>query len=432
MLACALAVALALVVLHLLYTHSRVKSIPGPFLARFPGLWRFHVQASPEYGQRLAELHRMYGDVVLLGPNLVSIRDHEEIGCVYRKKLLQEMIRSDQVSSQELPRLREEFSRFEGAINGELRNIIGTIRRHKFLDLTASLRFFSEEFLSRLFAGELSRPFTGNASDARRKSSFLSIIEEQLLAGPASLLKRERLSCYTFGRETSAASAFDVIEIRDGPLHHDRDEPLVLPACIRTVTTTFVAIFHLLRSNPTIYYMLRHELDSSPCLWDRSKFPSWRVLTGLRYLDAVFKETMRYALIMDSENGILLTNNSLAISGLHVPSGFAVSWHPFVVLCDRSIYGDDVQAFRPDRWLIAGHHQLTSMNKGLIPFNSCITQYPKLQSAWLELKKAVVVLLREFDLQVLENKTPEELGSLGTSPSALVRCTRRAPRSGYP
>jgi hypothetical protein len=88
MLACALAVVLALAGgLHLLYNHSRVKSIPGPFFAAISDLWRIFPQRAPGYSRHLAELHQEHGDVVRLGPSFVSIRDYEEIARVYRRRL---------------------------------------------------------------------------------------------------------------------------------------------------------------------------------------------------------------------------------------------------------------------------------------------------------------------------------------------------------
>ncbi|CEL09628.1 hypothetical protein ASPCAL12761 [Aspergillus calidoustus] len=394
MLACVLAIVLALVGgLHLLYNHSRVKSIPGPFFAAISDIWRLYAQRAPGYSRHLAELHRKHGDAVRLGPSFVSICDYEEIARVYREKLREELRQFGRSASQEqLLGRPEDFTCHEGAINDDLRNIIGTFRRHRTIDLTASLRFFAEGFLSHFFVDSFPRLSSGDPPDNRLKPSLLSIIEEQLLRGPASLLKRERLSCYNFGK-ASTPSIHGISGTRDTSMGRERGEPPILAACIESITAAFVTVFQILLSKPIVLSTLRSELDSAPRLRDKSAGPSWSDLAGLPYLDAVLKETMRHALLIENQHGMRLTDGPLDMSGIGIPRGTIVSWHPFAVLCNDSVYGVDAGAFKPERWLSADHPQLTFMHESLVPLSVCLAEYPKLESAWLELKKTVVVLL---------------------------------------
>ncbi|KAL3447191.1 cytochrome P450 [Aspergillus insuetus] len=434
MLACALAVVLALAgSLHLLYNHYRVKSIPGPFFAAISDLWRILAQRAPRYSRHLGELHREHGDIVRLGPSFVSIRDYEEIARVYRKRLREELSQSGSTSSNEqLPARPEDLTHHEGAINDDLRNIIAAFRRHRTVDLTASLRFFVEGFLSRLFVDSFPRLPTGDPPDNRLKFSLLSIIEEQLLRGPASLLKRDRLSCYNFGRKASAPLIHGIPGTRDAAIQREHDQPPILAASIESISTAFVTVFHILLSKALVLSTLRSELDSAPQLWNQSGIISWRDLVGLPYLDALLKETMRHSLLVDNQHEIQLTDGPLEMSCIHIPRGTTVSWHPFVVLCNDTVYGEDADAFRPERWLSADHQHQKLMLKSLVPFSVCLAEYPKLESAWFELKKTIVVLLREFDFEVLEAESTEKYDSLGMSPShppsALVRCTPRIQR----
>lgn len=62
---------------------SRLRSIPGPALAKVTDTWR----ASHAYGGRIdlknVQLHRKYGTAVQVGPNCVSISDPNLIRTIY-------------------------------------------------------------------------------------------------------------------------------------------------------------------------------------------------------------------------------------------------------------------------------------------------------------------------------------------------------------
>jgi hypothetical protein len=68
------------------YLKSPIKSIPGPFVAKFTNLWRFFDTYSgrPELTQKI--LHERYGSAVRLGPNVVSINDPTVLHTIYSTK----------------------------------------------------------------------------------------------------------------------------------------------------------------------------------------------------------------------------------------------------------------------------------------------------------------------------------------------------------
>jgi len=68
------------------YIKSPLKSIPGPFFAKFTNLWRFFdtYAGRPELTQRI--LHERYGPAVRLGPNVVSLNDPSLVRTIYNTK----------------------------------------------------------------------------------------------------------------------------------------------------------------------------------------------------------------------------------------------------------------------------------------------------------------------------------------------------------
>lgn len=62
---------------------SRSRHIPGPFLAKFSRLWYFSRVCSANFEKENIELHRKYGRIVRLAPNMYSIDDPATVGKIY-------------------------------------------------------------------------------------------------------------------------------------------------------------------------------------------------------------------------------------------------------------------------------------------------------------------------------------------------------------
>lgn len=76
---------LLLVVLHharLAFRHG-LRSLPGPFVARFTGLYRLSMVLYGDSPKQYRELHEKYGSIVRTGPNHVSVSDPSMIPTIY-------------------------------------------------------------------------------------------------------------------------------------------------------------------------------------------------------------------------------------------------------------------------------------------------------------------------------------------------------------
>lgn len=121
----------------------------------------------------------------------------------------------------------------------------------------------------------------------------------------------------------------------------------ILAGADTTAIVQKALIYHTLR-NPTIAAKLRAELDAAglayPAAWDAVK--------DLPYLTAVIKESMR----IHPAVGTIL-ERIVPASGLTLPDGRVIApgtivgMNPWVLSRDRDVYGDDVETFRPERWL---------------------------------------------------------------------------------
>ena len=64
-------------------TESGLWHVPGPFLARFTGLYRVFLLWSGECPWKIHELHKRYGSVVRTGPNHVIVSDPSALFSIY-------------------------------------------------------------------------------------------------------------------------------------------------------------------------------------------------------------------------------------------------------------------------------------------------------------------------------------------------------------
>ena len=65
------------------YFRKGVRSLPGPALARFSGLYRLSLVHDGHAPERYRELHQKYGPIVRTGPNHVSVSDTAMIPAIY-------------------------------------------------------------------------------------------------------------------------------------------------------------------------------------------------------------------------------------------------------------------------------------------------------------------------------------------------------------
>ena len=76
----------AVLVYHLYHTYSRLKHIPGPFVAKFTNFYRFFLARRGFLHLYLDAAHKRYGPAVRFGPNLVCICDPEAIQTIFNHR----------------------------------------------------------------------------------------------------------------------------------------------------------------------------------------------------------------------------------------------------------------------------------------------------------------------------------------------------------
>ena len=117
-----------------------------------------------------------------------------------------------------------------------------------------------------------------------------------------------------------------------------------------TTAITLRAVFNFLLRNPDAFKKLTQVVLEAD--FDPSKPVSYNEARALPYVDAVIKEAMR----MHPGVGMLLERYvpeaGLTLpDGSYVPPGTAVGMNPYIIGRNKSVWGDDADEFRPERWL---------------------------------------------------------------------------------
>lgn len=168
-----------------------------------------------------------------------------------------------------------------------------------------------------------------------------------------------------------------------------------------TTGIAFRATFYYLMKTPSAYEKLLAEIDEAankgeltfPCKYsDAIKLP---------YLSACIKEAFRIHPSVALTMGRVAPAEGLELCGKYIPAGYRVGMNGAVIHLDKTIFGEDADQFRPDRWL---EGDTTNMDKHMLHFGygtrTCIGKNISLS----ELHKVVPQVLRHFKIEMWDPK----------------------------
>ena len=133
-----------------------------------------------------------------------------------------------------------------------------------------------------------------------------------------------------------------------------------------TTAITIRSVLYYSIRNPQVWNRLQREIGA---VEDVVAFKDARALP---YLDACVREAMRMhppvGMIMERfvpPQGLELPD------GTKVPPGVAVGLNPYIINRNTSVYGEDVETFRPERWLQEDGESEEGFSARLANMNAC-------------------------------------------------------------
>jgi benzoate 4-monooxygenase len=114
-------------------------------------------------------------------------------------------------------------------------------------------------------------------------------------------------------------------------------------------SSTACAITHYLAQNPAVQSKLQVELDEALGHEDDPVAP-WAIVKSLPYLDAVVNEGLRLFSAFSTGLPRVAPEGGLYVSGKFFSEGTVLSIPICTIHRDPEIWGNDAEAFRPERW----------------------------------------------------------------------------------
>lgn len=167
-----------------------------------------------------------------------------------------------------------------------------------------------------------------------------------------------------------------------------------------TTAISLRSIFYYLLKTPEKLEKLKQELanaEKDGLLTRVDKLVRWSEANELPYLSAVIKEALR----IHPAAGLLLERvvppGGTTISGRYIPAYTTVGCSAWTIHRNKKIFGDDVDEFRPERWLEDPAKAL-EMSQFLFTFGAGARTCVGKNISYLEMYKLVPAILRTFDV----------------------------------
>ncbi|KAE8348957.1 cytochrome P450 [Aspergillus coremiiformis] len=168
--------------------------------------------------------------------------------------------------------------------------------------------------------------------------------------------------------------------------------------------TTAVAMktlwYHLLL-HPMTMHRLREELLQTQQQSKLSRpFPTWNEVSRLPYLNACVNEALRIHPPFCLPFERIVPAEGMTIGGHFFPGGTVIGMNPWVINRHRPTFGEDADAWRPERWL-EDPARTRRMENTLLSFGAGKRVCLGKNIALLELKKLTSALVLNYELEIL-------------------------------
>ncbi|KIW23706.1 uncharacterized protein PV07_11885 [Cladophialophora immunda] len=451
-----LAIIISLVPLQLYFRYRKLSSIPGPFLASFTDLWRAYAQNYGTIATTLIKLHEQYGPLVRIGPNTIHVSDPAAVSTIYtnhgefRKADSYSPLRvrnpqgksagsvidmQDEEGNTLLKRgvgnafATKTLLDYEHSVDDTVNELARTIIEEPEFDLFKTMQFFQLDMLTQLaFSENLGhlqnrRDVWGMVDPSRERIAHW--VQWQALPNLEYLLYQHPLFNWVTKKSSAwALEALQKLATRESApmektqgqkdllqkyvdafkkhpaMGHDNISLMTtstISAGFDSTTVTMTTILFCLMKYPAACEKLKQELEAAKL---STPVPQWAEVNRLEYLDAVFKEALRCNPFVTIPLERIVPRGGAVIVGKQIPAGTTVGCAAKVIHNNRELFGEDVEEFRPERWLVDPEKRL-AMERASMGFGSgkriCLGRH----IAELEIKKLIPALVLRFKMDLV-------------------------------
>ncbi|ROV89420.1 hypothetical protein VSDG_08680 [Cytospora chrysosperma] len=408
------------------YYYHGLNKIPGPFLAKFTSLWKWHVVRRELMPFVNTELHEKLGPLVRIGPNHISASSVEGIQVVHRSKsgftksgiygILQPRFEGSDlhnVFSTQDAEYHAALKRTMGSLYtttavsslefhlddctqlfmSKMNEIIGSAKSGP-VDLAAWLQYYAFDSLGAVnFSKKLGFMDSGTDVDGichldhdqmmyfavwgqvttieqawtKLKHFFTGARKENPLFNFALQLVKDRQASPTESQDM--LNSFLALHEANPEKFTIRD--VIAAAYINVVTAhdvvaiTLRAVVYYLAKNPVMQKKLQKEIDDAVEANRLSNPSRYSEITAMSYVLAVTNEALR----IHPSTGLILERRTpkggVSLHGRFIPEDTIIGVNCWVVNRDKGIFGEDAHSFRPERWIDSDPKDISRMRTNM-------------------------------------------------------------------
>lgn len=158
-----------------------------------------------------------------------------------------------------------------------------------------------------------------------------------------------------------------------------------------TSYTLWMAMIYLVKFPDKLHRLFQELCDAIPSI-DLDNLPSQDQLKNLPYLNAVLNEILRLWPVMLEGSTAKEAVDNIDIQGYIIPKGTAIIPNYFALHRSRDEWGNDVNEFRPERWL----EPEKLPQDAFYPFSAGLTICPGKNFAWVQMRLLLATLVRRY------------------------------------
>ncbi|KAF2761616.1 cytochrome P450 [Pseudovirgaria hyperparasitica] len=445
---------------------SPLSSVPGPFWAKFSRIWiTYHAYIGDMHRVMMA-LHNEHGELVRVAPNELSTSSLSAIKTIYgpgskfrksdwysvwqgHRKFDLFAERSESVHSTQrrfvarayaMESLKDFGPYVDDAIRVLLAQLTALNKHRNSIDLGLWIQLFAFDIIGEItFSKRFG--FLDVGADDHDGSSFAQITAAMRSASwigqyPALFWLHEYLvqpvlgnklainmrhgSIRTFAQREIIARAdrgSDHADMLDklNKVHVAKPRQFSSADVASMVTSNIFAgsdttaisvrsiVFHLL-TYPACKARLMAEIDERKGAGELSDPVTFEEASGMPYLQAVIYEALRlHPAIGMNMPRVVPPGDGLTIGQVCVPPGAVVGANAWVTGRDKTVYGEDADEFRPERWM---GEDTGDLHRYFFAFGGGARMCIGRNVSWLEMSKLIPTLFQHFDMELVEPDKP--------------------------
>ncbi|KAK0922838.1 hypothetical protein LTS16_012210 [Friedmanniomyces endolithicus] len=451
LLACLVVLSLAYIVYQRRF--SSLAGIPGPFWASLSRLWMTKHSWDGDMNRTMIDLHRELGTLVRTGPREVSVSDLTAIKQIYGAG--SKFRKSDWYSVWQGHRKFDLFGERDEKIHGEQRRLVSRAyamdslkdleeyvdhavtvfldnmseRQGQVIDMGNWVQLFAFDVI-----GEVTFSKRFGFMDSGGDDGSFGQIEGALKSAswvgqiPSFYWLHDALSPYIGNHLALSArhGSLRQFAIKEIAARQDRggnqkdilsklratqgEKPLemnenavasmatsnIFAGSDTTAISTRAIIYYLLK-NPQCKNKLIEEIDECRAQGKLSDPVKLSEAEKMPYLQAVMYEALRLHPAVGMSLPREVPIGGATIAGQYLPAGSVVGANPWVIHRNKEVYGDDVEAFRPERWMIEDNGD---MHRFFFAFGSGARTCLGRNISWMEMSKLIPTLFMHYNLEL--------------------------------